>query len=949
MRGLVFGVEPADVHRAGRTSRSLVAAGLCVDRPAALTAEALAGDLSAAREPVLIARAGVWLPQGRRIEAIPSSATGRPLIGVGAILDGPHVRHREAEKWTRHLARCGGDFRRRFLFSSSLPEPACVYLEAGAARDLAGLLGKGRTPGEALRRLIRERRYRCVHLGQLDGWHDPALRVLQLVTTIQIGGAERVTLDLAHELPRQGVRVCVAAFGRPTRMAFSEPEHFVDLSGVPNTPADRGEAVAELAREFGADLVHAHLIRAAEGREIKARGLPLVMTIHNLPPAWPAGLDRADDDHVDFLFACSCAVESAWRGHGESEIFPNQPAQPPVRTVWNGIDAKPFADSPERRSAAAEWRAANGWGAGDFVIAAVANPRPQKRLHILPEIVHRLRARIRGREVRLVFVGEHSECSAEAREAVEQIEAAIRRWDVERCVCWTGAIGDVATVLTASDVLVSPSAYEGLSLSHLEALAAGVPVVATAVGGSREVQSAHMHLVPPTATADEFAELLARLSETAATRESALPPDFTRHQMAARARRLYPRVIERASATADSGEVWLIANNFSTGGAQSSARRLLRGLADRGVKVRAFTVQESPPHPTPGRAALMRAGIPVVAVPPPETLDAADAVERILERAAIGRPRAVLFWNLIASYKILLADGFSATPVYDVSPGEMYFSSLAKYFAQPRPGLPYRTPRQYGSLLAGVVVKYAGESARASELGVPVHVIRNGITPGAPPPVRVGDGRRFIIGTAARISPDKKLEELIDAMRCALPSLRGCEVHIAGGVESGAEKYARELRLRARGLPVRWCGEVSDTAEFLGGLDLFAMISEPAGCPNASLEAMARGLPVVATDAGGACEQVIDGHTGRLVPRGDVRAFAEALTDLARDPAKRARLGAAAREHVCANFSLERMIDSYWRLCIGEMADAGSREFHRPPDQRSGAGRNGATISVQSL
>ena len=163
----------------------------------------------------------------------------------------------------------------------------------------------------------------------------------------------------------------------------------------------------------------------------------------------------------------------------------------------------------------------------------------------------------------------------------------------------------------------------------------------------------------------------------------------------------------------------------------SATGRPLLGLAERGVRVRAFTVQEDPAHPTPGRAALLRAGIPVTAMPPPERLDAADAAARILDLAAAAPPRAVLFWNLIASCKILLADGFTRTPIYDVSPGGMYFSALAKYFAAPRPGLPYLTPRDYGARLAGVVVKYAAEAEAAAALGAPVHVIRNGIAPRA--------------------------------------------------------------------------------------------------------------------------------------------------------------------------------------------------------------------------
>ena len=102
-----------------------------------------------------------------------------------------------------------------------------------------------------------------------------------------------------------------------------------------------------------------------------------------------------------------------------------------------------------------------------------------------------------------------------------------------------------------------------------------------------------------------------------------------------------------------------------------------------------------------------------------------------------------------------------------------------------------------------------------------------------------------------------------------------------------------------------------DTAAFHRELDLFAMISEPAGCPNASLEAMAAGLPVVATDVGGVSEQVIDGMNGRLLPPRDIPAFADALVQLAKCAECRARMGVAARRHVEEHFSLDRMVARY--------------------------------------
>jgi glycosyltransferase involved in cell wall biosynthesis len=331
--------------------------------------------------------------------------------------------------------------------------------------------------------------------------------------------------------------------------------------------------------------------------------------------------------------------------------------------------------------------------------------------------------------------------------------------------------------------------------------------------------------------------------------------------------------------------------------------------------VRAAVVEEHPSHPTRGRAALTAAGVHVLAVPPPDAITAPESVARIVEAIHADRPRAILFWNLIPVFKILLVDSLLDAPVFDVSPGAMYFASLARYFARPHPALPYLDARDYGARLSGIVVKYAAEAELAAcTLGARVYVIRNGVPLPETAPSK-SNGRRLMIGTAARLSPDKRIGDLLEASRLAAPRLPPFILRIAGGPERGSEEYARELRRQARGLPVEWCGELDNTRDFLAGLDLFTMISEPSGCPNASLEALAAGVPVIATDVGGASEQVLDGRGGRLVPARDAGALANALIELAHDPAQRVAFAAAGRAHVRANFSLDRMLDDYARLC----------------------------------
>jgi glycosyltransferase involved in cell wall biosynthesis len=813
------------------------------------------------------------------------------------------------------LAESGGDFSHLADLGRRLPLVMSLYLEEAPKAELARRLASGEDLQTAVRALINDQHSRVVHYAPLDVRYDPALRVVQIVTSLQRGGAERIALSLAGSLGGYGIHARLVALERPGRETFDAPRGTLDLSSIKGDRIKRLHIAADAAVACGADLVHGHLLDREDMTLLAAQGLPLLMSVHNMRQGWPRGYATLSNTDANLLVACCQAVERDLHQAGVAV---------PCRTVWNGVDGASFVFSPALLAETRQLRVKFGFGSDDFVLLALANPRPQKQLERLPAILAAIRKelarRSSHREARLIIAGESSRFSQTAAQAEQELQGEIARLKLEKHVYVLGSSPQVAPLLAAADVLVSASAYEGLSLAYLEALAAGVPVVATSVGGTAEIAQDNptMRLMPSEATADQFAEALLPLAQhQAETQGTALAKDFHVQTMAARYARLYPRAIEAARGCSRGCGILLVINNFVTGGAQSSARRLLTGFAREGIRTRAAVLQEQSNNPTPGRQALVAAGVPVKAMPPAGTIDPAEAVAELLEWIDEEPPEAVLFWNALAEYKILVTDALLDIPVFDVSPGEMFYDSLERYFARPHPGLPYRNGLEYGKRLKAAIVKYRAEAEQAARvLGCPIHVIPNGVLLLASrehnqPKVTNG---RLVIGTAARISPQKRLEELLSALNRAHRHLPPYVLRIAGRVERGCGDYAEMLRSLANGLPVEWVGEADDVGPFLQELDLFALASEPAGCPNSSLEAMAAGVPVVGTDVGGVSEQIINGVTGRLVPRGDTAALAEAIVDLAREPEIRTRLGKAGREHVAAHFGVQRMLDDYRRV-----------------------------------
>ena len=106
-------------------------------------------------------------------------------------------------------------------------------------------------------------------------------------------------------------------------------------------------------------------------------------------------------------------------------------------------------------------------------------------------------------------------------------------------------------------------------------------------------------------------------------------------------------------------------------------------------------------------------------------------------------------------------------------------------------------------------------------------------------------------------------------------------------------------------------GSRSDVPETMRALDVFVLPSQAEGISNTILEAMASGLPVVATDVGGNAELVDVGHTGALVPAGDPEALADRMAAYAQDSALRNSHGAAGCQRVAEHFSMAQMTGAY--------------------------------------
>lgn len=213
-------------------------------------------------------------------------------------------------------------------------------------------------------------------------------------------------------------------------------------------------------------------------------------------------------------------------------------------------------------------------------------------------------------------------------------------------------------------------------------------------------------------------------------------------------------------------------------------------------------------------------------------------------------------------------------------------------------------------------------SARAEK----IVVVRNGVLES--PPARhssrlqeinenlsthPGRVRPPVIGMIARMQPVKGHQFLADAAALVLRHRPDAHFVLVG---DGPLRPEIENQIARLGIVdrVHLLGDRTDAARLIAEFDLLVLASLHEGLPNAVMEAMAAGVPVVATAVGGTKELITDGETGYLVQPADKEALADRILFALGDDVNRANITAAARGRIAASYGMQRMVESIEQL-----------------------------------
>lgn len=719
--------------------------------------------------------------------------------------------------------------------------------------------------------------------------------IAMLIPTLVRGGAERIVVDIGTALaddPDVDVYLYVRTRTLTTHEVPLRKNLFVSYL---NDPGEQG--LVELASELverGNPTIFTHLIRRHDLEVLWRAGLVTVPVVHNSKQGWNEPPSLYDHANVPFVIACADSVKWEIEEAG---------CRAPVITVRHeiGIAPGPGELSKGRAKIRSDW----GIDEETLLIGMVGQFKSQKAYTRAVRVLAKVQ---KFAPAKLMIVGGWDHKYGAGRVAFESTMRLAVELGVAPDIILVGETTDPVPYFAAFDVFLNTSIFEGLSVSLMEAIACGCPLVLSNVGGAPEICPGDAILVGDSADIDGYVggimqvtthnarSLPARKHEADLVAHIWLGLDKVATELCK------PRYPE------PNGTLFVI-DGLHLGGPAISLARVLAATKRRSRVGVATLYGAFVPEL---EDAIRQAGAALFTLP--SAAFVSRTAEFLLDLICRNNYRTVCFWNAPPELKLLLAKLLepSRIAIIDVSPGPMWFDEL-NASAEFQHRIAFTSKQYLHRLNRFVGLHRTGVPALGKRAQAKISVISLGVPPPRrfvplpPTPLLPPDqvDLRFAVGTVTRLVPYKRIELLLEAMAIVTRDIPAASLTIVGGPDSSSTEYASGLLRQAQQMGLEnvfLVGPYYDVDRFLALWRVFVLSGERQGCPNASLEAMAMSLPVVAFASGGLDEQIVDGVTGYLVNTPE--EMAAYIKSLLQDPLRRRRMGEAARARIRDRFSL---------------------------------------------
>lgn len=592
-----------------------------------------------------------------------------------------------------------------------------------------------------------------------------------------------------------------------------------------------------------------------------------------------------------------------------------------VRVLREGVDLSRFHPGAVDRAAS---RRQFELDDGELMVACASRLHPLKGQDNLLLATHEL---VKKRpSMRLVLAG--------AGEDQSRLERLRDRLGLQQTVLFTGHQEDVRPLLAAADVYCHPSLVDGLPNALAEAMAMGLPAIASRVGGIPEILRHEENGLLVTAHDNgeleagllrmlEEDSLRARLGAAAAASirldldlTSRLDAWITEVQSELDEIRRSTTTIRRpppVTRQESTYPVLFLMSFLRTGGEETELAILARYFSGSAFPLRVATAWAAA-EPSAAAEQLPRFGVPV---------DTGCHIFQTLEEKAAflaAKIRREQIRAVVACQDTQLAHMTLGL----LHPEECRLIEHAGIAAEV-----HRIPKDRTAMLIGVSAAIAQE---ASPLFLDPARVR--YLPSMVDTAEFNDSRRdelrraygFVDDTivlfAGRLDAKKGIDHLIVAAKQILPEFPRVKFLVVGPLDAFQAEYGRDLIRRAsQELPSGrfiFSGARNDVPQIMTAADLFVLPSRGEGMSHVLNEAGAAGLPVIAFDDGAAREQLEGGASGMLVRPGDTQGLIEALRLLLSDPDLRTRLGASLRLRVLREFSAQQIVPR-WKALLAEV------------------------------